>query len=80
MPAQTKPKNDALVQELREAWPALIKTFGRENVLIVSNSAGTRDDAGFLQVSSHTAIRAWNSRASVDLQILSRRQNPSHDI
>lgn len=56
MSAQTKPKNDALVQELREAWPALIRTFGRENVLIVSNSAGTRDDAGFLQVSNDTAI------------------------
>ncbi|KAK9893756.1 hypothetical protein P389DRAFT_108095 [Cystobasidium minutum MCA 4210] len=48
----TKPNNDALVQELRGAWPALIKTFGRENVLIVSNSAGTRDDAGFLQAES----------------------------
>jgi len=52
----TKPRRDVVVNELKvrrqEAWPQLIKTFGRKNVLIVSNSAGTRDDAGLLQAES----------------------------
>jgi len=48
----TKPLRDAVVPELLEAWPALIKHFGKKNVLIVSNSAGTRNDAGLLQAES----------------------------
>lgn len=48
----TKPLHDNVVPELREAWPALVRAFGRKNVLIVSNSAGTRDDAGLLQAES----------------------------
>lgn len=41
----------------QQAWPLLVRTFGRKNVLIVSNSAGTRDDAGLLQASPSSTNR-----------------------
>jgi hypothetical protein len=49
--SQTKPHEDQLVPQLADTWSNLIETFGRENVLIVSNSAGTNDDPGLVQAS-----------------------------
>jgi hypothetical protein len=34
----------------QEAWKECLETFGEDNVLIVSNSAGTYLDAGGIQV------------------------------
>jgi hypothetical protein len=47
---QTKPHHDALEPTLQPAWDSLLRTFGPANVLIVSNSAGTRKDSMLLQV------------------------------
>lgn len=41
---------DELEPSLQPAWDELLKTFGASNVLIVSNSAGTRKDSLLLQV------------------------------
>ncbi|KZT21097.1 hypothetical protein NEOLEDRAFT_1164741 [Neolentinus lepideus HHB14362 ss-1] len=43
---------DRLVPELHDAWKECKETFGRDNILIVSNSAGTRRDAGAIQAES----------------------------
>ncbi|KAF7296040.1 hypothetical protein MKEN_01419000 [Mycena kentingensis (nom. inval.)] len=50
----TLPHKDELVPELKacEAWDDCRKTFGDANVLIVSNSAGTRSDPGGIQAES----------------------------
>ncbi|KAI0343516.1 HAD-superfamily phosphatase [Trametopsis cervina] len=50
----TKPHNDQLVPELKEAWQECRDVFGEGNVLIVSNSAGTRADPGGIQAESVT--------------------------
>nr|GAT56202.1 predicted protein [Mycena chlorophos] len=48
----TLPHRDELVPELQEAWDDCRKTFGDANVLIVSNSAGTKSDTGGVQAES----------------------------
>ncbi|KAI0261271.1 mitochondrial PGP phosphatase-domain-containing protein [Gloeopeniophorella convolvens] len=48
----TIPHDDTLVPELETAWAAALRTFGPTNVLIVSNSAGTRADPSQLQADS----------------------------
>ncbi|KAA1470429.1 HAD-superfamily phosphatase [Dentipellis sp. KUC8613] len=48
----TIPHNDDLVPELQDAWQECRQTFGKDNVLIVSNSAGTHLDPGGLQAES----------------------------
>ncbi|SCZ98414.1 BZ3500_MvSof-1268-A1-R1_Chr3-2g06354 [Microbotryum saponariae] len=48
----TKPLDDGLTPSLRPAWQALLTTFGTANVLVVSNSAGTRKDPLLLQAES----------------------------
>ncbi|SGY84175.1 BQ5605_C009g05681 [Microbotryum silenes-dioicae] len=48
----TKPLDDELTPSLRPAWQALLTTFGTANVLVVSNSAGTRKDPLLLQAES----------------------------
>ncbi|KAF7298855.1 Cytochrome P450 [Mycena indigotica] len=48
----TIPHRDELVPELQEAWEDCRRTFGDANVLIVSNSAGSRSDAGGIQAES----------------------------
>ncbi|KAF5322069.1 hypothetical protein D9619_001632 [Psilocybe cf. subviscida] len=50
----TVPYKDTLVPELQEAWKTCRETFGEDNVLIVSNSAGTYLDAGGIQSESVT--------------------------
>ncbi|KAI0692165.1 mitochondrial PGP phosphatase-domain-containing protein [Cytidiella melzeri] len=50
----TKPNKDQLVPELQEAWKECRDAFGEGNVLIVSNSAGTRIDPGGIQAESVT--------------------------
>ncbi|KAG9076487.1 hypothetical protein FS749_011742, partial [Ceratobasidium sp. UAMH 11750] len=40
----TLPHQDTLVPELADAWTRCKSTFGPNNVLVVSNSAGTSDD------------------------------------
>ncbi|KAF8886025.1 mitochondrial PGP phosphatase-domain-containing protein [Infundibulicybe gibba] len=47
----TLPHKDGLVPEL-ETWIECLETFGPGNVLVVSNSAGSRDDPGGLQAES----------------------------
>jgi hypothetical protein len=47
---QTKPHCDTLELSLQPSWDTLLRTFGPANVLIVSNSAGTRKDSLLLQV------------------------------
>ncbi|KAG1737911.1 HAD phosphatase [Suillus paluster] len=49
---QTIPYKDSLVPELENAWRECRETFGEGNVLIVSNSAGTKFDAGGIQAES----------------------------
>ncbi|KAJ1300000.1 hypothetical protein OPQ81_011834 [Rhizoctonia solani] len=48
----TIPHYDTLVPELADAWSRCKSTFGRQNVLIVSNSAGTSDDPLGIQAES----------------------------
>ena len=43
---------------LQDAWDECRRTFGPQNVLIVSNSAGSHLDAGEIQV-CHPAIDHW---------------------
>ncbi|KAF9804659.1 hypothetical protein IEO21_09312 [Rhodonia placenta] len=50
----TLPHRDALVPELKDAWRECREIFGENNVLIVSNSAGSRLDAGEIQAESVT--------------------------
>ncbi|KAH9915908.1 mitochondrial PGP phosphatase-domain-containing protein [Fomitopsis serialis] len=48
----TPPHRDTLVPDLKDAWDECRKTFGPQNVLIVSNSAGSHLDAGEIQAES----------------------------
>ncbi|TFK74687.1 hypothetical protein BDN72DRAFT_789008 [Pluteus cervinus] len=48
----TIPYKDELVPELKDAWNKCRETFGEGNVLIVSNSAGTKLDPGGIQAES----------------------------
>ncbi|CAL1712015.1 unnamed protein product [Somion occarium] len=50
----TLPHRDQLVPELQDAWEECRVTFGEGNVLIVSNTAGTRLDPGEIQAESVT--------------------------
>ncbi|KAI5988154.1 HAD phosphatase [Pisolithus albus] len=55
----TIPYKDTLVPELQDSWQECREVFGESNVLIVSNSAGTRDDPGGIQaesVSHHLSV------------------------
>ncbi|THV06197.1 HAD-superfamily phosphatase [Dendrothele bispora CBS 962.96] len=45
----TVPYKDALVPELESSWKECCEVFGEGNVLIVSNSAGSFQDAGGIQ-------------------------------
>ncbi|KAF7798821.1 hypothetical protein EIP86_010047 [Pleurotus ostreatoroseus] len=56
---QTIPHKDELVPELKDAWKECRETFGDNNVVIVSNSAGTYLDPAQVQaesVSYHLAV------------------------
>ncbi|KAG8877542.1 hypothetical protein FRB98_006662 [Tulasnella sp. 332] len=48
----TVPYEDRLAPEIKDAWAECKEVFGRENVLLVSNSAGTRNDAGLIAAES----------------------------
>ncbi|KAI9568855.1 HAD phosphatase [Boletus coccyginus] len=48
----TVPYKDSLVPQLEDAWKECRDVFGEGNVLIVSNSAGTKHDAGQVQAES----------------------------
>ncbi|KAI0002418.1 mitochondrial PGP phosphatase-domain-containing protein [Russula compacta] len=48
----TLPHSDKLVPELETAWSEALQVFGPSHILVVSNSAGTRDDAAQLQAES----------------------------
>lgn len=51
---QTKPQVDSLASGLEESWQSLVDTFGSNNILIVSNSAGVAaKDSLLLQVRLH---------------------------
>ncbi|KAJ3575289.1 hypothetical protein NP233_g1200 [Leucocoprinus birnbaumii] len=59
----TIPYQDTLVPELETAWSECRKTFGENNVIIVSNSAGTHTDPGGIQaesVSHHLQVPVLN--------------------
>lgn len=43
----TAPYVSTIYPPFKEAWKECIDTFSKENVLIVSNSAGTRDDTDY---------------------------------
>ncbi|KAG2358103.1 mitochondrial PGP phosphatase-domain-containing protein [Suillus spraguei] len=48
----TIPYEDILVPQLNDAWRECREAFGEGNVIIVSNSAGTKYDAGGIQAES----------------------------
>lgn len=48
----TIPYKDTLVPQLKDAWRGCREAFGEGNVIIVSNSAGTKYDAGGIQAES----------------------------
>ncbi|KAF8601603.1 hypothetical protein BDV93DRAFT_524563, partial [Ceratobasidium sp. AG-I] len=48
----TYPHRDIVIPEIADAWTKCKATFGPENVVIVSNSAGTRDDPLGIQMES----------------------------
>ncbi|EUC61801.1 PGP phosphatase [Rhizoctonia solani AG-3 Rhs1AP] len=48
----TIPHCDTLVPELTDAWTRCKSTFGKDNMLIVSNSAGSSDDPLGIQAES----------------------------
>ncbi|KAG1830135.1 HAD phosphatase [Suillus variegatus] len=48
----TIPYKDTLVPQLEDAWRECREAFGEDNIIIVSNSAGTKFDAGGIQAES----------------------------
>ncbi|WFD29438.1 phosphatidylglycerophosphatase [Malassezia sp. CBS 17886] len=55
----TKPHRDTLVPALQASWDECKRVFGSDNILIVSNSAGTRSDPQAVAaeaVSSHLGV------------------------
>ncbi|KZT65403.1 hypothetical protein DAEQUDRAFT_814299 [Daedalea quercina L-15889] len=48
----TRPHRDTLVPDLEDAWDECRRIFGPQNVLVVSNSAGSQLDAGEIQAES----------------------------
>ena len=74
MRPQTKPHDDALVGHLSPAWRSLLATFSPANVLVVSNSAGTRKDSLLLQVrpSPHPALALAESHLPAQAESVSR--------
>ncbi|KAF9243223.1 HAD phosphatase [Melanogaster broomeanus] len=48
----TVPHKDSLVPELQAAWTECREVFGEGNVVIVSNSAGSKQDPGEIQAES----------------------------
>ncbi|KAG1746376.1 HAD phosphatase [Suillus lakei] len=48
----TIPYKDTLVPQLEDSWRECRKAFGEGNIIIVSNSAGTKFDAGGVQAES----------------------------
>ncbi|KAF8342941.1 mitochondrial PGP phosphatase-domain-containing protein [Cantharellus anzutake] len=48
----TLPCKDTLVPQLKDAWEDCRTAFGKNNVIVVSNSAGTRDDPAGLEAES----------------------------
>ncbi|KIY65307.1 HAD-superfamily phosphatase [Cylindrobasidium torrendii FP15055 ss-10] len=59
----TIPHEDKLIPELQEAWTECRKVFGKGNVIVVSNSAGTQLDGGGIQaesVSYHLKVPVLN--------------------
>ncbi|KAL5495636.1 hypothetical protein ACEPAI_1099 [Sanghuangporus weigelae] len=48
----TIPYEDSLVPELKDAWEECKTVFGAENILVVSNSAGTHLDPGGIEAES----------------------------
>ncbi|KAF8627625.1 hypothetical protein AX15_004322 [Amanita polypyramis BW_CC] len=48
----TLPHRDTIVSDIKNAWDECSETFGEGNVVIVSNSAGTRGDPGGIQSES----------------------------
>ncbi|KAF9022288.1 HAD-superfamily phosphatase [Hymenopellis radicata] len=48
----TIPYKDELVPELNDAWKECKQVFGKQNILVVSNSAGTHLDGGGIQAES----------------------------
>ncbi|KIJ15571.1 hypothetical protein PAXINDRAFT_29563, partial [Paxillus involutus ATCC 200175] len=48
----TVPHQDLLVPELQATWKECREVFGESNVLIVSNSVGTKHDPGEIQAES----------------------------
>ncbi|KZV68767.1 HAD-superfamily phosphatase [Peniophora sp. CONT] len=67
----TIPHKDALVPELKDAWDECLATFGPDNVLIVSNSAGSKLDPGEFQAESVS----WHLRVPV---LRHRAMKPSY--
>ncbi|KAJ3305350.1 hypothetical protein HDV03_001643 [Kappamyces sp. JEL0829] len=45
----TEPYKDHLHPPFADAWKTCLETFGAANMAIVSNSAGSKDDPGFVQ-------------------------------
>ncbi|KAI9511496.1 mitochondrial PGP phosphatase-domain-containing protein [Russula earlei] len=77
----TLPHSDNLIPELEAAWSEALRAFGPSHILVVSNSAGTRDDAAQLQAESvayhlrapvllHTALKPSYSCAAAALAAL----------
>lgn len=66
-----------LVPRLGESWDDLLREFGAENVLIVSNSAGTGKDSLLLQVRVFLLLFLTSTGADLGMH---DRQNPYQDI
>ncbi|KAF5355566.1 hypothetical protein D9758_006342 [Tetrapyrgos nigripes] len=86
----TVPYKDTLVPELESAWKECREVFGEGNVLIVSNSAGSRTDAGGIQAEAinhhlgvpvlfHSSLKpSYSCIASIQAYFRSL-QHPVHD-
>ncbi|RKP11985.1 mitochondrial PGP phosphatase-domain-containing protein [Piptocephalis cylindrospora] len=53
----TRPYSNSLEPEFETTWKECQKVFGKDNLVIISNSIGTDDDPGHVQVSSGMSVQ-----------------------
>jgi phosphatidylglycerophosphatase GEP4 len=59
----TAPYSLSIYPEFKSTWHTILKTFGSENILIVSNSVGTKDDKAndYLKIENEFGVKVLKS-------------------
>ncbi len=75
----TAPHSDVLEPTITDAWERCQRVFGRENILIVSNSSGSSDDPSGLAPNRSAALSTFQffaiSRRSLHQAVRSMHSN-----